>query len=98
MNNINNVASLSSIIAASIASNPLYLLPIIPQMLNRTSTYLHMQEELPTQFEQDLAFLLENKPTISYHLETINQINQKIKNLKEKADVPQLERLNLLTE
>jgi len=98
MNNINNAASLSSIIAASTTANPLYLLPIIPQMLHRTSAYLHMQKELPTQFECDLAFLLENKSTICNQLEAINQINQKINVLKEKADAPQLERLNLLTE
>jgi len=98
MNDVNNLVSLSNIVIAGIHSYPLYLLPIIPQMLGRTSTYLRMQKSL-TQNEHDFIKDFDYfSGNIVERLENIYQIDKEIKNFTEKQDIPQLKRLGLLTE
>jgi hypothetical protein len=98
MSDINNIASAGNIVAAGATGNPLYLLLIIPQILQRASTYLHMGKsaELKT-FEKDVQFLL-SKSIINRQFDNLLIIDWKTKSLTETSDIQQLKRLNLLAE
>ena len=77
--NINSFANVGNIISASMMTNPIYLLPMIPQTLQIISDRLYSSQE-PTQCSQDLACLINNDPYFSRDLEILKKINLLKKN------------------
>jgi hypothetical protein len=85
MPNINVFANIGNVISASMMTNPMYLLPMIPQTLQIISDRLYSSRN-PTQCSQDLACLINNDPYFLRDLEVLkkltllkeNKINHKV--------------------
>ena len=93
---INTIAGIGGIILTQTTGDPLFLLPIIPHALNSICTFFTYAQTKPTQFEQDLEFLIDNKPHIIDNITYINSTTQKIDDLRKKVSLPQVKRFDLI--
>jgi hypothetical protein len=81
--NIDNIAIASNIVATCSTGNPLCLLQSFPHVMHRTAGYMQEQKTPSTEFDQDLKQLLHHEPSIIKHLQTIEEIDQKINSFKD---------------